>query len=294
MELRQLNYFIQAADTLNFTEAAKKVHISQSTLSQQIQQLEISLNADLFHRNGKRIALTKEGEVFYAYAKECLNKAEQGKKIIQQMTQIEYGELKIGVTYAMRQPLLHAVKMFHQRYPNIHLHLKFATTNELLHELKTMQIDLAVSFLDQHYKDDELTIQPLLKSPLVFVQSKSKPFIQKKQILIKDLQHIPLALPEKGFSTRQHLDKLFQEKDISPSIQLEINDISALFQLIESGQWATVTSSVTINPNLDLEIIPIKSIDHMREASLLTISGQTPNPTVRALIELIQQEIPQK
>ncbi|MFC6999940.1 LysR family transcriptional regulator [Rufibacter roseus] len=58
MELRQLRYFLKAKELLNFTEAAHSLHISQSTLSQQIKQLEEELNIPLFNRIGKRITLT--------------------------------------------------------------------------------------------------------------------------------------------------------------------------------------------------------------------------------------------
>lgn len=68
MELRQLRYFLKAKELLNFTEAAKVLNISQSTLSQQIKQLENELDVPLFNRVGKRITLTEAGEIFSEYS----------------------------------------------------------------------------------------------------------------------------------------------------------------------------------------------------------------------------------
>ena len=70
MELRQLKYFITSADTLNFTEAARLCYITQSTLSQQIKQLETELGVQLFERIGKRVFLTETGRDFLPYARQ--------------------------------------------------------------------------------------------------------------------------------------------------------------------------------------------------------------------------------
>lgn len=72
MELRQLKYFITSADTLNFTEAARTCFITQSTLSQQIKQLENDLGTPLFERIGKRVFLTEAGRDFLPFANEKL------------------------------------------------------------------------------------------------------------------------------------------------------------------------------------------------------------------------------
>ena len=72
MELRQLKYFITSADTLNFTEAARLCYITQSTLSQQIKQLETELGVQLFERIGKRVFLTETGRDFLPYARQTV------------------------------------------------------------------------------------------------------------------------------------------------------------------------------------------------------------------------------
>lgn len=289
MELRQLKYFVKAAETLNFTEASREVHISQSTLSQQIQQLELDLKSNLFHRIGKKVILTTEGKIFYSYAKQAIEKAELGKKLLFEMNNLQAGELHFGITYALREPLIKAIALFNATYPNIKIQVTFGTTNELIEKLKTYKLDFVASFLDANYKDDELTIQPIIKAPLVFVQSKTKPLIHKKQVVINDLSNIPLALPEKGFSTRQYLDQLFLSKQIKPNISVEINDIASLFRLIEIGQWATVTSSTTINPNQNLMFLPIKSNGHIREASIIELKDSYHNNSITKFKEIFKQ-----
>lgn len=87
MELRQLRYFVKAAETLNFSEAAKGLFITQSTLSQQIRQLETELDAQLFQRNSHEVTLTEAGTELLPYAKETLYAADTCQEHIRDLKQ---------------------------------------------------------------------------------------------------------------------------------------------------------------------------------------------------------------
>src|ERR1043166_2311294 len=102
MELRQLRYFLKAKELLNFTEAAKMLNISQSTLSHQIKQLENELKTPLFNRMGKRITLTEAGELFSEYAMQSINKANEGLLLLKDLNNLVTGKIIIGVIYSMR------------------------------------------------------------------------------------------------------------------------------------------------------------------------------------------------
>ena len=92
MELRQLKYFKEACELQNFSEAARVLHISQSTLSQQIKQLEDELDVLLFDRIGKRIVPTEAGLAFLPYAVRAIRDAEKREKqIIRDLKGIETG-----------------------------------------------------------------------------------------------------------------------------------------------------------------------------------------------------------
>ena len=92
MELRQIKYFLKAKELLNFTEAAKILNISQSTLSQQVKQLENELDVPLFNRIGKRIVLTEAGELFSEYARQSLNKSNEGLLLLKDLNNINTGK----------------------------------------------------------------------------------------------------------------------------------------------------------------------------------------------------------
>ena len=112
MELRQLLYFVKAAETLHFTEAAEAVFITQSTLSQQIKQLETELGMLLFDRVGKHVRLTEAGRVFLQHARKILAETDKARQAITDLNNLVTGDLKIGITYAFSSLILPALSPF--------------------------------------------------------------------------------------------------------------------------------------------------------------------------------------
>jgi len=125
MELRQIRYFLKAKELLNFTEAANHLFISQSTLSQQVKQLEDELGIPLFNRIGKRITLTEAGAVFSEYAEKSLLKSQEGFLALRDLKDLKTGELTIGVTYGMRSTLIEALIRFSVEYPGVRVNIVF-------------------------------------------------------------------------------------------------------------------------------------------------------------------------
>ena len=97
MELRQLKYFVRAAELLNFTQAAEDLYITQSTLSHQIKELENSLTVLLFDRVGKRVQLTEAGEIMLDYARKTIRQAEEGKQVLMDLNNVKTGKITIDL-----------------------------------------------------------------------------------------------------------------------------------------------------------------------------------------------------
>ena len=105
MELRQLKYFVKVAETLNFSEAAKVLCVTQSTLSQQIKQLEQEVNTQLLIRNSHSVTLTEAGNELLPYARQTLQDARTCLDKIHDIQNLLSGTLRIGVTYTF-SPIL--------------------------------------------------------------------------------------------------------------------------------------------------------------------------------------------
>lgn len=193
MELRQLKYFKEACELQNFSEAARVLHISQSTLSQQIKQLEDELDVLLFDRIGKRVVPTEAGLAFLPYAVRAIRDAENGKQIIRDLKGIETGVLHVGVTYSMSPLLIAALGLFSKTYPKIKVNVSLGTSEELLDRLEANQLDFVLSFKPEGVSE-HLETMPLFSSMLRFIVHCSHPLAELSSITLKRLSETPLIL----------------------------------------------------------------------------------------------------
>src|SRR4030095_11983121 len=99
MELRHLRYFVALAECLSFTRAAERVHVTQSTLSHQIRQLEEEVGRMLFERIGKRVVMTEAGERFIEHATRALREVDHGLGALKESSQDLAGEVRVGATH---------------------------------------------------------------------------------------------------------------------------------------------------------------------------------------------------
>ena len=146
MELRQLKYFVMSAEYLNFSEAAKHLFITQSTLSQQIKQLEFELGFPLFLRNSRHIVLTEAGEEFLPFARKTIRDAEDGVQRLYDLQNVKAGTLRVGVTYSLSSVLTEGLLSFMRQYPNVKLEICYETVNRLLELLKARKLDFVLSY----------------------------------------------------------------------------------------------------------------------------------------------------
>ena len=184
MELRQLRYFIRSAELLNFTEAANALFISQSTLSQQIKQLEDELDILLFDRIGKRVRLTEAGHLFLEYARQSALIAANGKEVIEDLKGLKTGILNIGATYGLSNLLTTTIVQFSKKHPDIKITVEFGTSEELLEKLKYAKVDFILSFL-QLPENDQYLSQSLFESSLSLIVHYSHPISAKNSISLK-------------------------------------------------------------------------------------------------------------
>lgn len=285
MELRQLRYFLKAKELLNFTEAANVLNISQSTLSQQIKQLEDELNVPLFNRIGKRITLTEAGKLFAEYALQSINRANEGLLLLQDLKNLNTGKITVGVIYSMRILFAKTLIAFAKQYPNIKIQVVFGTTKDLLEKLNLHQFDFILSFHEKT-KEPHLKYQPLLNSNMVLVTAKKSELAKKNSISLNEVAGLPLALPFSGFSTIQFFEESFSQKNLTPNICMEINDIPTLFEIVKTGHWHTILSDTSVN---DPEVvgIPIEGKNMKRTIMIISLKEAYEKKSVKKLYELL-------
>ena len=289
MELRQLKYFAEAAERLSFTEAARTLFVTQSTLSQQIKQLEEELGVLLFDRIAKKVLLTEAGEAFLPYAKKTILDAEIGKQKIMDLRNMESGTLRIGVTYSLSPLLTDAILSFSKRYPAVNLEIVYCSSYDLLELLRTHDVDLILSFLPAAGNPGFESLF-LFESRLSVIVHRHHPFAALKSVSLDKLQETKFALLSREFTARTIFDKVSDEKGFKIRPAIELNEVNILLQLIKRGGWATVLSQATITGNPELKAIPIKETGYKMNAGLITLKNTYIKKSLTAFCKIVLEK----
>lgn len=257
MELRQLKYFITSSDTLNFTEAARQCFITQSTLSQQIKQLETELGVQLFERIGKRVFLTETGRDFLPYARQTVADADYGVQRIKDMEDLKTGRLCIGTTFGLSALITDAIARFSEQYPEVHLEVMFLKQDELIEAVRERKVDFALTF-EMMEKDDLLTEQPVKTYHLCAIVSDQNPLAQQATVSLRQLADYNICTPARGMNARRMFDSLTNKKGIELQPKLEINEIHTLLHLVRTGRWVAILVDSIIHGEEGLCAIPLR------------------------------------
>ncbi|BAV08432.1 LysR family transcriptional regulator, cyn operon transcriptional activator [Filimonas lacunae] len=272
MEVRQLTYFVKAAETLHFTDAAAAIYVTQSTLSQQIKQLEEELGMLLFDRIGKHVVLTEAGQVFLEHARRILSEIDKARQAIIDLNTSVSGELKIGTTYAFSSLLLPVLSPFTQKYPHIKILVDYDAPGALEKKLRMSELDFILSF-HNHPGDEDLNSQPLFASRIVMVVAKTHSLAALKKVTLKEIGKLNLVLPGKGFISRDFLDELFAKNDIIPKVRIELNDVHSLLSLVRDENWVTVLNEKALMGWEELVPIPITGKELSKQSFILWQKG---------------------
>ena len=286
MELRQLKYFVKSAEYLNFSVAAKHLYITQSTLSQQIKQLEYELGFELFLRNSRHISLTEAGEEFLPFARKTILDAEDGVQRLHDLQHVKTGTLRVGVTYSLSTVLTEGLISFMKTFPGIKLEIFYKTVDELLVLLREHKVDFILSYKPLSDAPD-VDSMPLFENTLALVVSKEHPLASCKKIKLSELSGKPLILPSKGLQARTMLDKLVDGKNIELVYKLELNETNILLQMVATGNYATILSTSAVFGKTRFKAIPLDEPGNVMEASLLRLEGSYQKSAAKEFIDIL-------
>jgi DNA-binding transcriptional LysR family regulator len=173
VELRHLRYFVAVAEELHFGRAAKRLHMAQPPLSQQIARLERSVGYALFERY-PRVALTEPGRVLLAVARRTLQQVAQGLDATRRAGRGESGALTVGfAASAMLTGLPAVFRAFRDAYPEAELRLREMSTSAQLDALRAGTLD--AGFLREPAADAAVIAEPVVREPFMAVLPPSHP-----------------------------------------------------------------------------------------------------------------------
>lgn len=236
MELRHLRYFTTVAEEMNFTRAAKRLHIAQPPLSQQIRKLEEELQVKLFLRTHRRIELTHAGRVFLERAARILRSTDQAVHVARQASRGEIGRLVIGfmssAPFTLLPPIL---RSFREHYPGVRLILRELPVGEQIDALRDDQIDVGI--LRPPVTDADVFSEMLLEEPFVAALPAKHPLARRSSISIRALASEPFIMfpPHLGPKFYGLIISFCQQGGFSPAVAQEATQMHTVVGLVSGG-----------------------------------------------------------
>lgn len=253
---QQIHYFINLAQTLNFTESSEMLYISQPTLSKQITALEEELGFPLFERTKRSVALTPEGKLLSKEWQKIENSLNTSIYNAKSLNLKKTGTLRIGLadTFEIDDELAPIIESFSDKYPDIDIDIESLGLKALRKQLYSNDLDiifipqfelLAFNNIEKfRFQDVELAIAVPISNPLS----------QKEHVTVSDLEGEPfvaLSTKESSLGMGKSVDYM-RKYGIEPNIVKQVSNLNSLTLAVRNGRGVTICHSKINNPGIKI------------------------------------------
>ena len=283
MELHQLRYFSAVADTGSFSRAAEKCHVSQPSLSQQIQKLESELGGRLFDRLGRSVRLTGLGEAFLPRARSVLHELVTAKDELTERLQSEAGPVVIGAIPTIAPYWLASrLASFSRKFPKVHLTIAEEITPVLLERLRAGSVDLAVLALP--IRGHEFDAHPLFNERLFAAVPKTHRLARRPSLQLADLRRDPFLFLRDGHCFRETAVAACDRARLDPRVVFESGHLSSLLAMVGAGMGVSLVPEMAVDKSNPCRFVRIADPQAQRTIAAAVLRGRTLNRGSSALL----------
>ncbi|WP_119677478.1 LysR substrate-binding domain-containing protein [Indioceanicola profundi] len=292
--LRQFRYLVALADTLNFSRAAAACHVSQPSLSAQIQQLETALGASLVERTKHRVLLTRAGEEAVRRARDILARVEDLGRAMQAVGSPLAGPLRLGVIPTCGPYFLPRVlPSLREAYPELKLYLREDFTERLLDRLRGGELDAALLALP--LPESGLDCEPIFREPFLLAVPPGHRLAAKQQILESELTGQPLLLLEDGHCFREQALEVCRLSGAREDQGFAATSLATLAEMVAGRLGLTLLPALAapvLAANGQIKVRPLVDPVPSRTMALVWRRGAPHEPDLRQLAGLLRDHLP--
>ncbi len=234
MEMQQLRYVVAVARTGNFSRAAEQCHVSQPSLSQQIQKLEEELGERLFDRMKREAKVTPHGETFLRRAVRILEEVDAAKREATDARDLLRGTLIVGVLPTIAPYLLPDVLAeFTEKFPGVEIVVQEDTTARLLKLAHAYEIDLALA--SQPIQDERLKVRELFSEELLLALPPGHSLTRKRTVAVADLEAERLIVMKEGHCLGDQVLRFCDRRGMRANISFRSAQLETIQALVRAG-----------------------------------------------------------
>ncbi|HIE30746.1 TPA: LysR family transcriptional regulator [Candidatus Poribacteria bacterium] len=289
MQIETLKIFCDLVETESFSKSAKINFISQSAVSQQIQALEYNYNQKLIIRDNRNLIPTEAGKMFYQGAKEILQLYEDLSSQMQALSNTISGTVKISTVYSVG---LHELppyeKQFLKDYPAVRVLVQYRHASQIYEDVIHNIAHLGI--VAYPVKKSQIEIIPFKHDRLVSICSPNHPFASLSKINIHDIQGQKFIAFERGIPTREALERIFGEYDVTPQIVMEFDNIETVKRAVEIDAGISIVPKMTVKHEVEhqtLRVLEFENQTFERPIGILYKKSKKFSPAVQKFVDFL-------
>ena len=258
MELRQLEYFQMAARLRNITRAAERLRVSQPNITVAIKKLEGELGIQLFDRSQKQLALTPEGAVFLNRIELALRNIQDAVLEVNDYKQLQKGSIKIGIPPMMGAYLFPRIfSSFQKKYPHLDIYLHEEGSMSIREQLERDELDFGIIIISG--ASNRLQLLPMVTSQIVACVPEDSPLAKEPYLSKEDIAKSNIIMLKEGSFLRQTILAKLKERNLSPNIVLESNQVVTIKGLVASGVGISFLLDMVLEEAPGVTAIPLET-----------------------------------
>ena len=293
MELRQLRFFTLVAEFESFSRASAEANIAQPALSRHIKSLEEELGSRLFHRDGRGVKLTPDGERFYKRTKTVLRHLKRAVADIRGSQDCPRGEVTLGVPPHLGPSLIaNLVEVFRSLYPDATLCVMEGFSRYIVEWLEIGRVDVGLIYDPKSYR--YISTDLVFREHMFLVGPTASDLVNQPQVPLREIANLPLIVPNRPSLLLDRVDKAFARIETRTPTLLSVDSFAAIKALVRDGKGYTILSQAAIYEEIERReraATRIVEPEITRELVVALPPKSIMTATARKLIELIQEMV---
>lgn len=293
IDIKQIIYFHEIVKHNGMTRAAEHLYISQSTLSKSMKDLESSLDAQLFHRDHRKLALTDIGQIFLETSQKILDLYQQLPDEINQLKAQRTGHIRIGLSSMIdMKKFVKTLRRYHEAYPHVTYNLIENGGKYIEAELLNNELEIGLTSLPvDHHLFDHI---PLYKEHFHIVMHKHHPLAQSSSVALIDLQHEDFIIFNEDYYANDMIVNTCRQAGFVPNIISHISQWNIIQYLIDAEIGVSILPDSIISSLTPSEIktFPIDEAVLSWEIGLIWKKNSYLNHVTKTWIDYIAVELP--
>src|SRR3990172_2166738 len=293
MELDQITAFLEVACQQSFSRAAEKLYRTQPAISAQIRLLELECGQKLFDRLGRKIYLTRSGEVLLEYGEKLVALHRETLQRVKEAHGKAGGKLVVGANEATCLYVLPQVfAEFKRKYPQVAISIYRNFSHKILQKIAENQVDVGIVTLP--VTQNNLKVIPIYEDELQVVVPAGHRFAKRSSVRVEDLVSEPLIFP-KGGHTRELLDRIFRKYKHELQISMELASVEGIKKFVSAGLGISLLSRAYAEMEIRsgiLKMVPLQGVELHRRLGLVYRTARHLSRAVQAFAEVLSARSP--